>query len=348
MNRQFGAFTGLAMLLIVLNHSIGLGFDSIAGAGGPRIPSLGTDILHFFQALGAFAVPIFFFISGSFVAYAAQGDPPRLPRKFLWSSLRHIIVPYAIWSILFYVLLYFQYEKEFTILGYLKNLLVGYPYHFVPLIVFYYLLSPILVVFARRYPAALLILVGLYQLFSINVVYPGYLGFTFPEWARWFALPVLRTTIADWGIFFPLGLVYGMHAKAMLPWMKKYMWLLLSVSAILFLLGYLNALEILNIPIYRILCPLPFTLAIPAIGRDRIPWVRSFERIGRRSYGLYLTHLIVLDLVVLLISSTLAGLLRLPLLLFPILFALGVIIPIAIMEMAARGPIRPYYRLIFG
>ena len=348
MNRQFGAFTGVAMVLIVLNHSISVGLDSMVRVGVTPVPSWGMITLNVLQALGAFAVPIFFFISGSFVAYAAQGDPPRLPRKFLWASLRHILVPYVIWSILFYVLVYFQFEERFTMGGYVKNLLVGYPYHFVPLLAFYYLLSSILVVFAKRHPAILLVLVGLYQLFSINVVNPGYLGFTFPEWARWFALPVLRTTIADWGVFFPLGLVYGMHAKALLPWMKKYLWLLLLLSAALFVLGLLNAFEILVFPIARILCPLPLTLALPAITRDRIPWVRTFERIGKRSYGLYLTHLFVLDLALLLIHSVLAGLIGIPFLLFPILFALGIIIPIALMEMAARGPIKRTYRLIFG
>jgi len=38
MNRQFGAFTGVAMLLIVLNHSISVGLDSMSRAGFPSLP----------------------------------------------------------------------------------------------------------------------------------------------------------------------------------------------------------------------------------------------------------------------------------------------------------------------
>src|SRR3990172_12585959 len=92
--------------------------------------------LSFLQGLGILAVPTFLFISGSFVAYAAQGDPPHLSRKFLLSSLRHILIPYMIWSLVFYIFIYFYLDVQISILGYLKNLIVGYPFHFVPLLVF--------------------------------------------------------------------------------------------------------------------------------------------------------------------------------------------------------------------
>jgi peptidoglycan/LPS O-acetylase OafA/YrhL len=348
MNRQFGALTGLAMTLIVMNHSISIALDQLAKVGGSSLSTWELVILTVLQALGAFAVPIFFFISGSFVAYAAQGEPPRLSRKFLWSSLRHILVPYMIWSVIFYILVYIQHNERYSLLGYAKNLLVGYPFHFIPLLAVYYLLSPWLVILARRTAALLLILIGIYQLFSINVVFPGYLGFQFPEWARLVTLPVLRTTIADWGIYFPLGLVYGVHARRLLPWLKRYAWIFLLVTAILFVIGMLNAFGNMFFPIARLLCPLTFTLVVPAISRDQIPWVRTLEKIGKRSYGLYLTHLIILNLCLLLIQGLVRGVLRSPFLLFPILLALGIVIPMVLMELAARGPTRRVYRYLFG
>jgi len=348
MNRQFGAFTGIAMMLIVLNHSISLGLDALNSAGITTVTGWGLVLLSTLQAFGAFAVPIFFFISGSFVAYAAQGDPPKLSRKFLWSSLRHILFPYLIWSAVFYLVIFFQRQEIYSPLGYAKNLIVGYPYHFIPLLMFFYLFSPLLVIISKRYGLALLLLIGLYQLFSINVVYPGTLGITFPEWTKLLTPPVLRTTIADWAIYFPFGLVYGLHTKQMLPWMKRNAWWLLVITVVIFIIGMLDAFKVVTFPLARFLCPLTFILALPAITRDRIPFVRSFEKLGKRSYGLYLTHLIVLDLTLLLFKSIVAWVLGLPWLLIPLLFVLGLLVPMGIMELAARGPTRRVYRYLFG
>jgi len=348
MNRQFGAFTGLAMMLIVLNHSITLGLDPPGTVGVSGLSGWGLALLTVLQALGAFAVPIFFFVSGSFVAYAAQGELPRLSLKFLWSSLRHILVPYFVWSIFFYVLVFFQNNEQYSLPQYIKNLLVGYPFHFIPLLIFYYVLSPFLVVVGKRYGMILILLVGAYQLYSLNVVSNGILGFEFPGWATHFTLPVLRTTIGDWGVYFPLGLVYGLHTRQMLPWIKRFAWILLLAALVIFIIGLLNEFKVLSFPMARYLCVLPLILALPAITRDRIPFVRYFEKLGKRSYGLYLTHLIILDLVLLLIQVVLIQLFGLPMLLFPLLFALGLLIPMVIMELAARGPTRRVYRYLFG
>lgn len=348
MNRQFGALTGLAMMLIVLNHAITLGLDAYNFPGFSPIIGWRYILLSNLQAIGVYAVPVFFFISGSFVAYAAQGDPPKFSRKFLWSSFRHILIPYVIWSLVFYFVIFLQKQESYSLLEYIKNLLVGYPFHFIPLLVFYYLLSPLLVIAAKRYSFALLLLIGLYQLFSINVVYAGYLGFTFPEWARALTIPVLRNTLADWAIFFPLGLVYGLHTKRMLPWIKRNAWWLLIATVLLLFVAMLNAYKFVAFPLARHLSTLTFSLALPAFTRERIPLVRAFEKLGKRSYGLYLTHLIVLDTMVLFLISMAPWVIRLPWLLFPLLFVLGLLVPMAIMELVARGPTRRVYRYIFG
>src|SRR4030065_571850 len=121
MNRQFTALSGMAMLLIVLNHAIQFGLDYPRQFGSAPLPEWALMILAVLQAFGVFAVPVFLFISGSFVAYAAQGNPPRLSKKFLGSSLRHIIIPYIIWSVIFYVEVYFHRGEQYTPLEYLKN-----------------------------------------------------------------------------------------------------------------------------------------------------------------------------------------------------------------------------------
>ena len=96
MNRQYGALSGVAIFLIVLNHAIHFGLQT--SPVGP--PWLGALIA--LQALGAFAVPVFLFVSGAFLAYAAK----EFSVTFIRSSLERILWPYVIWSGIFYTLMY--------------------------------------------------------------------------------------------------------------------------------------------------------------------------------------------------------------------------------------------------
>jgi peptidoglycan/LPS O-acetylase OafA/YrhL len=345
MSSQYGALSGLAILLIVINHSIEYAINATPSA----LASWQVYLLTTLQALGVFAVPMFLFISGSFVAYAAQGDPPRLSRKFLFSSLRHVILPYLIWSIVFYLFVLVLKGERYSPAGYVKNLLVGYPFHFVPLLVFYYIISPLLVRIGRfEAGILLLILIGLYQLVLINLLNPGYLGFELPEMARFLAVPVLRTTLADWAIYFPLGLVLGMRARQWIPRSQRLMWMFAGLTLLLFVLGLLNAFAIFSFPLARFLCPLPLVLLLPGIKRDSIPLVRPLERVGRRSYGIYLTHLIILNLVLFALNPLIPGIFTLPILVSLLFFLIGVGVPLLIMESVAKGPAKQFYRSIFG
>jgi peptidoglycan/LPS O-acetylase OafA/YrhL len=349
MNRQFGALSGLAILLIVLNHSIGWAISTPGVSGDPVVTSWQNYLLTPLHLLGGFAVPTFLFISGSFVAYAAQGEPPRLTRKFMFSTLRHIIIPYVFWSIMFYILIYFFLNTSYSLAGYIKNLLVGYPYHFVPLLVFFYIISPLLVRIGKIWVGLLfLALIGIYQLALINLLYPGYLGFSFPEFARILAVPVLRSTLALWAIYFPLGLMYGLRARILILWAHKLKWVFAGLTILLFGLALLDAFSVINAPLALILCPLPFVLLLPGIKRDAIPLLRLFERVGRRSYGIYLTHLIIINLFLFGLASLTTWFFQFVILMAVFFFASGFGIPLFLMESVAKGRAKKVYRYIFG
>src|SRR5512139_3000186 len=102
MNRQLGALRGLAILIVVLYHTIGLGISIPQEWGYPSIEVWSRTILSLLQQPGTFAVPIFLFISGCFVSYAAGGTPPRLSWKTVWSGLKRLLWPYILWSSVFY------------------------------------------------------------------------------------------------------------------------------------------------------------------------------------------------------------------------------------------------------
>jgi peptidoglycan/LPS O-acetylase OafA/YrhL len=349
MNRQFGALSGLAILLIVLNHSIEWALHAPVQYGYPPLDGWQYYVLTTLKELGIFAVPTFLFISGSFVAYAAQGEPPKLSRKFVFSSLRHIVFPYVIWSIVFYVFIFFMLDSRYTLTGYLKNLLVGYPYHFVPLLVFYYIISPLLVRFGKSKMSFLMLgLIGLYQLALINLLHPGILGFIFPKSASFLAVKVLRTTLAEWAIYFPLGLVYGLQARKWMPFLQKSKWVFTGLTLLLFGIGLLDAFSIIRFPLAFTLCPFTLVMLLPIIKRDSIPWVRSFERVGKRTYGIYLTHLPFLNLLLFALASWLPGLFPYAVLTTILFFIIGFGIPLFMMESVAKSPAKKVYRYIFG
>ena len=348
MSRQFVAFSGLAMVLIVLNHAIQLGIEATVAMGQAIPTGRGRLLLTILQGLGVFAVPIFLFISGAFVAYAAKGAS-RLSIRFVWSSIRHILWPYVVWSIVFYLLIYFHYEQMYSFGGYLKNLAVGYPFHFVPLLILFYVASPLLIPAARRYPWLLLGAVGVYQVLLIAIRYSEVLSISLPDAARFLNPPVVSGTFADWGVYFPLGAVFSLHATALKPWLKRMKWLFVIATIALFILTLLQATGVTNTPWARFLAPLPLIFIVPIVQRSSMPAVQKLEKIGKRSYGLYLTHLIVLDLSLWATEQFARELFAYQYLLLPLLFVIGLAIPLIVMtDMAQRKPARKVYRYVFG
>lgn len=344
MNRQFAALSGAAMLLIVLNHTIEMGTKVPLGYGyapPAGVTAAGLDIL---KALGSFAVPAFLFISGTFVAYAGRGTPPRLTPRFLAGAVGHILWPYVFWSFLFYAVVLVQFGERYSPAGYAKNLLVGYPFHFIPMLVLFYLLSPLLLRIGSRYGAALIALVAAYQMYLLGVLHtdwvPRSLHVLFP--------PVVGRTLASWAVYFPLGLLYGMHMQRLLPLLKRWKTILALVTVFLFALGALHRAHEVRHLVAGFWGPVACVLLLPTIERRSIPGVALLERIGKRSYGLYLTHLLALDLALWAIGAVLTGLLAYRLVLFPALFLTALIVPLAGMEALARSRARAVYRYLLG
>lgn len=75
---------------------------------------------------------------------------------------------------------------------------------------------------------------------------------------------------------------------------------------------------------------------------------RQLEHVAGRSYGLYLTNLIVLDLSVFLVQLLLPGLLAHQLAFCIVLFVVALGVPLGVMDGVARSPTRMMYRYVFG
>lgn len=348
MNRQFVALSGLAILIVVLNHSIVWVSRGIAELGLPQATGWEGLSLALLRGLGAFAVPTFLFTSGSFVSYAAQRTPPRLPWKTVWAALKRLWWPYLFWSIVAYVYFYVRQVEVYTLGGYIKNLIVGRPFHFVPILLFYYACSPLLVRLTPRFGYVVLVGIALYQAFLIPLVSPATFGLTLPGWTEVLVPPVLGETMAIWGVFFPLGLIYSLKAKEMSPWLQKLRLVFAFATLVFFVLLILNDMGFVWFPFARYLCPLAFLFLAPTIKRNSIPAVRQFEKIAKRSYGLYLTHLVLLDLLVFTVQVVAPGLLAYQLPVTLVLYGVALAALLTLMNGVVRSPVRVAYHYLFG
>lgn len=348
MKRQLLALSGLAIVIVVLNHSIHMGSLGIQECGLPQAVGLERLLLLLLGGLGTFAVPTFLFTSGSFVSYAARRNPPRLPWRTVWAALKRLLWPYMIWSIVFYVYIYCRKAQGYTLWGYVTKLIVGYPFHFIPILLFYYICSPILVRLTDRLGYVPLAGIALYQAFLIALIFPARFGLSVPSWTEMLVPPGLGRPMAQWGIYFPLGLVFSLKNKEISPWLQRLRILPMLATGAFFVLLILNDIGVLGFPLAYYLCPFAFLFLAPTIRRDSIPLVRQLEKVAKRSYGLYLTNLIVLDLAVFSTQAALPGLLAYQLLFCLILFIVALGVPLGVMNGVARTPGKVVYRYVFG
>jgi peptidoglycan/LPS O-acetylase OafA/YrhL len=347
-NRQFAALRGLAIILVVFDHAIHMPVAEFGRVGLLPPTGLAHWLLVVLQQPGAIAVPIFLFLSGCFMVYAVNGREMPVAYRIIASNLRYIVVPYLVWSLIFYVVAYLLQYERLELVDYVKGLLVGYPFNFVPILIFFYLLGPWLVLAVRRRPWLVLAAVFGYQLFLVNVHSPGALGMVFPAWTWWLSPPILRSTLAKWAIYFPLGVVYGLHGKAILEPLRR-LWLPLAATGIvLFGLRVAAIIQGWDARALAVVSPIPFILLCIVVKRERIPLAGRLEQYGRKSYGLYLTNLIVLSLLLAGIQVAIPWLLPHLIVVIPVLFFVTLNVPFWVMTLVERQPTRLIQRFVFG
>jgi len=349
MKRHYPALQGIAITLVVFNHSLIMANNIPIEMGYPPIEGMNQIIFSILGAIGIFAVPTFFFISGGFFAYASKTkeNEHAFLLRVSWKSTLHVLWPYFFWSIAFYSLVLIGRGETYTITGYLKNLLVGYPFHFVPLLVFNYLLAPLYINLNGRIRWVFLVIVIIYQTFLISYLTQSITHVSYPYWVSYLVPPIINKTLANWGVYFPLGVILGLNSKIIDPYLHKVRFPLLGLTIISFLF-YILTLNSGVINMYlRAIIPVFFVGWISSIARKSIPKVRLFEQISKRVYGIYLMHLIVMYITLLLLSK-LPQIMNIHILMIPFLFFLGLSIPINVMKYFQESKYKKYYPYIFG
>lgn len=348
MNRQFPALRGIAILLVVINHAIVLSLKNTSEFDLPKPGIIETNILLFIKEIGVLAVPTFLFLAGSFMVYSIRGRPILKAYQMLLPALQNALLPYFIWSIVFYLTVFLVRQESYNFFGYLKNLIVGYPYNFVPILIFYILLSPLIIKIAEKFPIWVFLFFFAVQIVLANISVPGIIGFKFPEFMKYLAIPILRIPLALWAVFYPMGIIYSLHTKSIQDKLKNLWWMFAGISFILYVLAALQETGALVFKAAEWLLPVFLIPLFPVIQRKKIPWVSFLEKIGKRSYGIYLLNIIFITIFVFLTYRFTPALYHFISLQVILISLATLFLSTFLMDWIERSPGRSIYRIIFG
>ncbi|VAW37288.1 hypothetical protein MNBD_CHLOROFLEXI01-892 [hydrothermal vent metagenome] len=383
MTRRFLLLMGLGILGVILNHAATFGYQAtfdlawryrpeVAAACGDLTPPVicpNYDQVHsatywaltLVRRFIAFGVPVFLMVSGYFIAFAAGRKEARIKWPILKTRIVGLLIPYLIWSLIIFAGQAVFYSRVYpTAWVYIRKLLVGGAtgsYYYIPLLIQMYFLSPILVPLAKKQwkwllvgTAVLMIVVEALrylQLFGLGApVVPRLILLTplwfFPRRLFWFAL----------------GIVFGFHIGDFKPFLIKHKNKLVVGTVVFYLLSLLEFELLLSLSgqlwidfystfttsIYAGL----FMLAMLSVDKLKLPYTPRIMDLGVKAFGIYLIHEQVLELVGTLMFRYAPWILNYQILYQPIMifFALGV--PLLLMRIVSRLPIKKLYKYSFG
>jgi peptidoglycan/LPS O-acetylase OafA/YrhL len=366
MRRQIPILRGLAILAVVCNHATGWGYTAMfwwvhryRQVTPPNYDQVGTFsycTLVAIQQLALFSVPAFLFISGFFIAYAARGSQPTLNWKVVRVRITNLLWPYLVWSLVIFVGDFLQ-GTSYSLVEYLRRLAVGEAtgaYFFVPLLCQFYLLSPSIARWGRARSGQLLLASALIQLTVMGLLYLRLFGVVMPDVHR-----LSDWMFIWWAFYFPLGVVCGFHFKLVRQWLSRFKWGLLVATVALGALSILESEMLYSLTqdydwargvskFSTFLYTVAFILLFLAFDKISLPFPRTIDWMGTRSYGIYLLHPKVMEFAARVIYHIAPWLLVHQVLYQPLLMASGVGIPLLFMTAVARSPARKFYRYLFG
>jgi membrane-bound acyltransferase YfiQ involved in biofilm formation len=308
------------------------------------------------RQLAVFCVPAFLFSTGFFVAYAARGNQSQLTWKITLRRIVFILIPYILWSLVWFVFDYSQ-GSVYTISEYVRRLFLGAAnntYFYVIVICQLYLLSPIIVPLIKKYWKLSLGAAAFILFFSLALRYGDTFGnkITSPLrylFSLWF--------ISNWLFYFVLGIIVSFHQGEFNRFITKHKWALLILTMALGVISIVEGDIGFRMTKVDWLGPhnfsssiyvTSFVLCFLAFQDSKVPFHNFFTMLGHNIYGIYLTHWIVLMIVKLFIFENFPMVLSNPLILQSILILFGIGVPVAVMNLSVKAPVRRIYRYVFG
>jgi membrane-bound acyltransferase YfiQ involved in biofilm formation len=359
MTRRLLLLNGIAAIMVVLNHSSSYGLSAMIFWANRYLPvsvpyfdfigTLPYYILFMIHQLAEFAIPAFLFVSGFFVAFTSRIE--KIP--FGWRSviprIKKLILPFFFWSIVTMVML-----QQFP-----PNIWrVITIYYYIPLIIQFYLLSPLLIPLAKKNWKLLLVATafiqigveGLRLLSLMNIQFPG-LQFILNITPVWFFPGRI--------FYFTIGIVASLNFEQFTRILPRLRWFLLG--AVIFLLAFtVYEYEFLSrylgirwlVPqfagISKALFASALVLCFLSFDKLKYPFSDKITNLGGKSLGIYLINTPALYFVGYLMYHLTPSLLGYPFVYQVILILSGMGIPLLLMSFTISTPARRVYHHVFG
>jgi peptidoglycan/LPS O-acetylase OafA/YrhL len=369
MVRRLLYINGLATIAAVIHHSMhwiltGLFWwtDRYRAVTIPNYDELGSLSyygLRLIDQLAFIGVPAFLFVSGFFIAIATGSDEKTVSWKIVGNRIKKLIPPYLLWSFVI-ILLDRLSGTAYSLPAIIKNLITGGvapPFYYVPVLIQLLILSVFLVPLSRTRPKLLLSFAFLLQIPVTIATYISILDMGVTDTGLFFSI------FRDWHLpgyifWFVLGLVVKFHLPEAQIFLERNIRLLGFGAIITFFLGVVewDALRVFSnrewispqLTLIDKVFALLLLLVLISIQRPQLPLHSQLNYIGVRSYGVYLTHTLVLTLVAKMVYHLFPLLLAYPYIFGFVLVAAGLILPLIFMEMMNRSPLRRFYQYVFG
>lgn len=365
MTKRLLYLNGLAILMIPLQHASAYALQAMFVWTNVYLPvdvpnyllfgSLPYHVVTILRQLSTFAVPGFLFISGFFISFLAKGKDAKVTFAQVIPRVKVLLFPFIIWTIIRFGLL-----RRFP-----ENLEEALdPYHFVPLLIQFYLISPFLVDIAKKNWKLLLIGAAVLHLGIQFFRYTEGLGISVPGQEMVLLLTPRWFVLGQQPFWFPLGLAVGLNVKEFQPWLIANRSKL--VVATLVFMGLMIA-EYYVVSAYMeevwlgatfggasfsgfgrnfyIVATLFFILSL----EDKsLPFPKFFSDLGGKSLGIYMGNIPAIYSVAVLMYRFTPFLLGIQIIYVPVLFASGLGLPLLFMWIVRKTPLRVAYRYLFG
>jgi hypothetical protein len=369
MMKRLLLLNGLAILGVILFHAAGAGLMAMFAWRDRYLPLLDGSydpmsspayyVLRVIEQLVGFSIPAFLFISGFFIASATGRSRATVSGQIIGARIKHLLMPYFIWSFVLFFLLYFQ-GRTYTIDRYLVRILTGgadTSYYYVILLCQLYLMSLLLVPLAKTRWILLLVVTALIQLTVQLLQYPVFLG-TNSLVLRAFVDVVPKWLFPSRILWFTFGMVTGFHLSDIKGWATRNRRALLATAVSTFLLGIvewefyfrrsgpglLGHRETLINDVYAA----AFILSFLAFDKVQIPFSKVIGELGTKSFGIYLGNSVVMLYVARSVYHLVPWVLAYQIILQPLMIAFGLAIPLLLMAAVRRSPAQRYYSYLFG
>lgn len=361
MARRLLLLNGLAAACLPLFHAVVYGFQAmflwtdryrpVAVPNYDELGSLTYYVMLTIRQLSGFSIPAFLFVSGFFIAFLASGSGSQLNKEAIFKRIKVLIIPFVVWTAIHFILLMRLPDSITALLR---------PYYYIPLIIQYYLLSPLLVLLARKNWKLLLGATAVLYILLQTAEYLTVLHLDAPGRA------LLLQATPIW--FFPGRLfwfVFGLVAslqlselKSLLGRFRRPLVVLMVLSGVLSVIEYAVFNQVASPGVWlgpnftgfaRDLFALSVLLVFIAHDKTQYPFKAQLTDLGVKSLGIYLVNTPAIFVVSAVFYHWLPWVMGQPLLYQGSLFIAGLAAPMLLMSFTFKLPvIRLGYRFLFG